>query len=254
MATPFGATTGMEATSTETTSVPDFNADWEAWKQTPTQEGLHSLVKRLDPVITSALRPLGPLSPVVKGRARLVAAKAIKSYDPSLGAKLPTFVASHMRTIIRDAPAIQDPIPMPTRQRQELHALTTASDSFSEQFGRDPSDEEMASVMGMPVKKVIKLRSGIRARIPMSVHDEQDEDGEGHPDIAASAHRPFDDWQDAVYHGLGDVDKVIFMHRTGYRSADKLSNNEIAKKTGLSPQVVSSRARRLQAELDSFNG
>lgn len=144
---------------------------------------------------------------------------------------------------------------MPERQRQELNALHRATDSFTEQFGREPSDEELASVMGMPQRRVVKLRSGIRARIPMSVQDEADDDEEaGSADIAASAHTPYDDWRDAVYHGLGDIDKVIFMHRTGYRNADKLSNNAIAAKVGLTPAAVTQRAKRLQAQLDSFNG
>lgn len=244
----------MGATSTGTTSKPDFDAGWAKWSSAPTPEGLHTLVTDLSPVIDAALRPLGNVSPVVRGRAKLVAAKAIKAYQPIHGAKLSTFVTSHLRSILRDAPAIQDPMPMPERQRQELHMLHRATDSFNEQFGRDPSDEEMANVLGMPAKRVVKLRSGIRARIPMSVHDEQSDEGEESPDIAASSHTPYDDWFDAVYHGLGDIDKVILMHRTGYRNADKLTNNDIAAKVGLTPQAVSQRARKLQEQLDSFNG
>jgi DNA-directed RNA polymerase specialized sigma subunit len=143
---------------------------------------------------------------------------------------------------------------MPERQRRELYALGKASEEFGEQFGREPSDEEMASVMGMPLKRVIKLRSSIRARIPLSVHEETDEEEGGSPDIAASSHTPLDDWHDAVYHGLGDIDRVIFMHRTGYRGADQLSNNAIAAKVGLTPSAVTQRAKRIQAQLDQFHG
>jgi DNA-directed RNA polymerase specialized sigma subunit len=145
-------------------------------------------------------------------------------------------------------------MPIPARQRQEMSIMTRAADEFSERLGRDPSDEELATVLGMPHKKVIKLRNSIRSRIPLSVHEEQDDEEGGSPDIAAHTHQPFEDWQDAIYHGLGDIDKVIFMHRTGYRSADKLSNKDIAAKVGLTPGAVSQRAARMQARLDEFNG
>jgi len=85
----------------------------------------------------------------------------------------------------------------------------------------------------------------------MSMAEEIDDDSSA-PDVIGSVRTPYDDWVDAVYAGLGDIDKLILMHKTGYRNADVLTPAEIAQKTGISPDAVLARTKRIQAQLDSF--
>jgi hypothetical protein len=60
-------------------------------------------------------------------------------------------------------------------------------------------------------------------------------------------------WADYVYHDLSDIDKIVFQHRTGYRGAPQLSNQEIARRLRLSPAAVTQRANRLQAKMNALH-
>lgn len=230
----------------------DLDQEWKDWKETGAdKKRLRSFVNKLEPVITSTLRSAGISSPVVYDRAKLVAAKAISGYDPKKGGKLTTHVSTQLRSIVRDAPKIQQPLVPGERYRREASDIHKATARFQDQFGREPTDEEVADLTNIPVRKVVRLRSTARARIPMSMAEEIDDDSSA-PDVIGSVRTPYDDWVDAVYAGLGDIDKLILMHKTGYRNADVLTPAEIAQKTGISPDAVLARTKRIQAQLDSF--
>ena len=70
----------------------------------------------------------------------------------------------------------------------------------------------------------------------------------------ASRTDPYDEWVDAVYHDLGEIDRVIMSYRTGFRGAPVLSNGDIAKRLKMTPGAVSQRANRIQGKLDEFYG
>lgn len=230
----------------------DIDTEWKDWKAAGSdQSKLRGFVNKLEPVITSTLRSAGISSPVVQDRAKLLAAKAIQSYDPNKGGKLATHVSSQLRSIVRDAPSIQEPFAPGNRYRGEATTMYRAQTRFNDTFGRDPSDEEMADLTQIPLRKVIRIRSSARARIPLSVMEESDDDGSS-SDVIGTTRTPHDDWADAVYAGLGDVDKLIFMHKTGYRNAQILDPTTLAQKVGLSADAVRARANRMQAQLDSF--
>ncbi len=230
---------------------------FDAWRKNQSPAGLRQVVKSLDPVIESAVtRYVGQSAPpTVKHRARLIAAKAVQTYDPSRGAALNTHVYTQLQGLQRMAPAIADPFTPPERFRRQQQDITAAATALQEELGRDPTDEEVAEVSGLPASRVTKVRSRMRARVPFSAYEGSfDEDGDSDaPDIVASERTPYDEWVEAVYHDLGEIDKLILMHRTGYRNADRLSNQDIAYKLNLTPAAVSQRAARIQSRLDAFH-
>jgi DNA-directed RNA polymerase specialized sigma subunit len=250
---PFSPVTSEEQDSTEPQSV-DFDKTFEEYRKTKDTNKLRALVDGLTPHIEAVLKPLGKINPVLMGKARVQAAKAIKTYDPTKGAKLPTWVGAQLRSVIRDAPTIQEPFLPSEGFRRDSAELNNRMRAFSDQFGREPTDEELADTSGIPLKRVIKLRTASRARIPYSVAEESSERDESpSAEQVVHSHNPYDDWSEAVYYGLGDIDKLIFMHRTGYRGADVLPTNAIAQRLNLSPAVVSARAKKIQQQLDSFH-
>jgi len=226
-----------------------------AWKDSQTPETMRTLVKDLAPTIDSAISAYAgnKASDTVRQRARLLAAKAVRGYDPKFGASLQTHVNRQLQELQRLAPQLSDPLPAPEKFRLHANMITNAARNMEDFLGREPTDEELAEDVGLPIKRVISVRSQQRARLPMSVF-EADDDDEGGTDPVASSREPQDDWMDAVYHDLGEPDKLIFMHRTGYRGGQRLSNMDIAQKMGVSPAYVSQRARWIQQRLDEFNG
>lgn len=237
----------------QTTPEPVSTSEYDQWQADPSPENLHATVKSLEPTINKAVSAYVPtVTPVLKDRARLLAAKAVRSFDATRGADLKTHVYRQLQALQRMAPKIQDPLPRPERLRRDSYAMTNAIDHLTNVIGREPSDEEVADHMKIPVKHVLKLRTRMRSTIPFSTSESEDEDDETSPDIVKSTMTPEDEWRDAVYHDLGDIDRVIFQHRTGYRSHPVLSNMEIAKRLNLSPAAISQRSSRIQKQLDSL--
>jgi DNA-directed RNA polymerase specialized sigma subunit len=231
----------------------DPNEPFARWKADPRPEVLRESINSMDDVIKSSIRRYvgTKSSPIVDQRARLLAAKALQSYDPKKGANLKTHIANQLRSLQRLAPDITDPLPPPERFRRHQREIMNASELLSEQLGREVTDEEIAELTSLPPARVSKVRSRMRARIPLSAFEEADE-GEG-DELVAGKHDDYDDWLDAVYHDLGNVDRLILMHRVGYRNADLLSTKEIAERLGMSPAAVSQRASRIQKRLDEFH-
>jgi DNA-directed RNA polymerase specialized sigma subunit len=229
----------------------DIEQDWKVWKASGDPRKLRGIVNRLQPTITGVLSSAGIKNPIITDRARLVAAKAAQSYDPTKGAKLQTYVSSQLRSVVRDAPKIQEPMVPGQKYRAESAELHTAKLRFTDTFGRDATDEELSELTNIPLRKVVRLQSSNRARIPMSMVEEADDDINA-PDVIGSTRTPYDDWVDAVYHGLGDVDRLVLMHKTGYRHAEPLDDEQLSKRVGLSVDAVQQRARRIQEQLDRF--
>ena len=231
----------------------EYDKDYTIWKQSGDPGHLKTVVDKLEPTINGTLKASNIQSPIVRDRAKMVAAQAIKSYDPSRGTQLHTHVANQLKRLVSEAPRIQEPFVPSERFRKESNDIRMAMNSFTDRMGRDPTDEELADITYIPLKKVIKIRTASRARVPLSAVEEANEDNDQGYDVVGGTRSKADDWAEAVYYGLGDLDKLIFMHRSGYRGADKLSNEQIAEKLHMSPQAVSVRARNIQNQLDSFN-
>lgn len=236
----------------ETAGSNDEDRDWSDWKTSGDPKKLRGIVNRLQPTISGVLSSAGIKSPILNDRAKLIAARAMHSFDPSRGTKLKTYVSSQLRSLVRDAPKIQEPMVPGQKYRAEVAELNTAKTKFMDSFGRDATDEELAELTNIPLRKVVRLRSSNRARIPMSMVEEADDDSNA-PDVIGSSRTPYDDWVDAIYYGLGDVDRLILMHKTGYRNAEVLDTQAISQRTGLSPDAVQQRAHRIQAQLDQFH-
>ncbi|HPS76596.1 MAG TPA: sigma-70 domain-containing protein [Thermoanaerobaculaceae bacterium] len=212
----------------------------------------------LNPTIEKALRAYAPnATEVVRSRARIIAAGAIRSFKPDQGADLNTHVYRQLQRLQREAPQISDPMPQPERTRRDSGKIMAAISQAADDIGREPTDEEISELTGLPVRRVTKIRKGIRSRVSESQYTEgfgNDDDSETDRDVTAAERTGYDDWIDAVYHDLPEVDRVVMQYRTGYRGAPVLSNVDIAKRLRLSPAAISQRVSRIQAKLDEYNG
>ncbi len=225
-----------------------------SWSKSKSPEDLHRVVGHLQPTIDKAVTTYtSHASPIVAHRARLLAGQAVKTYDPSRGASLHTHVFRQLQQLQRVAPNITDPLVIPERLRRDRGRIAQHIREVEDNLGREASDEEVAELADLPANRVTKVRRMLHANIPASALDAIDEEGEEGDDIAAKSRSPMDDWQDAVYHDLGDIDRVIMQYRTGYRGYQQLPGIEIAKRLKLSPAAVSQRSKRIQDRLDEFH-
>jgi len=252
---PISEDNSPSSQKTDSQTPPPTDFGFSQWKKDNKVESFQAIAKNLQPVIDKAVQVYaGPRSsPNIRNKARILAMRAVRGYDPERGTALTTHVMRQLQALQRIAPSINDPLPAPEKFRRDAHLISQHLEAGKNEFGRELTDEELADATGLPPKRVIRVRSRMRAKIPMTVAEEASEDDDSTNDVIGSERTDYDDWTDAVYHDLGDIDKLILQYRTGYRGAEQLSNTDIAKRVGMSPAAVTQRASKIQAKLDQFH-
>ena len=103
--------------------------------------------------------------------------KAVERFDPAKGGKLSTYGAWWIKQSIKRALANQSKtIRLPVHLVDKISKMKRTAMRMSEQLGRDPTDQELADVLGMQRAKVAQLREiSIRpASLDAAIGDEDD--------------------------------------------------------------------------------
>lgn len=221
---------------------------YQSWKQVQDQPSMLKLLEKAKPTIDSAIRTyVGQPDPVAHSKAKLLALKAFRSYDPKKGTKLRTHLMTQLQPLRRLAAQRRTVLQVPERVQQQMNTLFEAKQALVERFNREPSDIELADHTGLSVRRIQNLRQYQVMPIAEGVATTP----EGKP-IQAGVSQPsrLDAWTDYVYTDLPPTDKKIFEWRTGYGGKPILSNNEIARRLRLTPSAITQRSARIAKLLE----
>jgi DNA-directed RNA polymerase specialized sigma subunit len=234
--------------------MPEDTDPYEIYKLKPTPQALKATVDHHKTYIDNTVfRMLGKQpSPVVRTRADLLAAEAIRKYDPQTKVPLKNWIAQGLQGIHRISKNVTEIVKVPDQVRRDAANLARARGELQEKLMREPSDEELADHTGVSVKKQRRIAQGsmwTKAEGAFTAELERgDEDAdENMPGIPKD---PMAEVHDYVYHDLDDIDKQIFQYRLGYRGGKVLPNQEIARRLNITPSAVTQRAARIQRRLE----
>lgn len=248
IAPPFSGQTAHGASKT-------FDTVYPQWKASQTPELNAQIVQSIQPIVDTAVSSYAGqnASPTIKSRARLMALKALGTYDPQRG-NVKTHLLSQMQGLRRLAAKEQNIISIPEQVGLDFRRLNEAENELRDNLGRDPTDDEIADFTGLSTRRVRKVRAfnqpiseGMTARRTAGADDDTN------TEIASTLPnytKHTDAWLDFVYGDLSPTDKLIMDYSLGRNGRRKVSTQEIASKLRITPGAVSQRAAKIQQMID----
>lgn len=238
-----------QAKPAEASSLPlkDLVLRW----QTSPQEGDEAvMLKQLKPTISSAITSYAPgKEKELSIQAAKLALNALKSYDPSYGTDPKTHVFNNLKRLSRINGQRANIIPVSEGMSAEQRMLQRLSADFEDDFGREPSLEELADRSGFSIRKVEKLLDA-----NVVVNDSSQVSEESHNSTFFTKDITDEDYFDYVYKSVGPIDQKIMEWASGFHGKPQLPNQVIAQKLGITPAAVSQRKNRIQSLMSEVRG
>lgn len=217
---------------------------FDYYSQTKDKKTLNTMVKRLNPTVSYTLASLGVANdPVMQAEARVVVANAIPNYDPSYGAKLPTYITTQLQQMHRTVRQHRSPIKVPERLQMDAYRLNEVEKEFMELHDREPDLLELSDKSGLSIRRIKRIRD----QIFKSTGDETFGEVGGliEPDF-------LDEALEYVYHDLDYKDKKILEGTTGFGGAKQLTPAELSAKLDISQSQVSRRTAKIALRIQEI--
>lgn len=222
---------------------------YEKWKLFKDSDSLYEVTKSLRPTIDSVVASLGGTgNPQVAAKARVIAAKAVQSYDPEAGATLPTWVSQQLRQLTRDIRKSNNMVHVPDGVQLDGYTLYRAEKEFEDEHGREPTVEELADISHLSTKRIKDVRNKMRPIVTDS--GTESEDGSSLLSVENSDYTQ--DALDYVYAESDRNDRKILEYTVGYGGAQPLDTKQIMQKLKLTPVQLSRRKARLSMRINEI--
>jgi DNA-directed RNA polymerase specialized sigma subunit len=213
----------------------------------------------LDPGIRQTIHAIGGGSdPYLYSQARVLAAKAVETYDPQYGASLPTWVNRQLMPLRRIRREKQMAIKIPDSVQLDAYHLMRAESDFTDEHGREPDLLELSDATKMSTQRIEKVRKQFVSILGDSSINPDSENTSAMSDSGGGQAAEFSspDYDSEamgyVYHESDYVDRKILEHKTGYGGADVLNGAELAAKLKISPAQVTRRAAKLTYKINEY--
>ena len=217
---------------------------YEIWNSDRSENNFNNLYNTLKPTIQYALAANNAIGDsLIETKAKILAAKAIKSFDPSYGNSLPTYLSSQLQKLTRISRDLRSPIKVPERQLYAAAELARTEEDWKEKHGgKEPTVSDLADAMGMSIKKISDIRKQFVKQVSESKYFSgvtSDDNISSNAEQNAEESLFTDEAINYVYNDLGYRDKKILEYSTGFGGSDILSPAEISKKLNISQSQVS---------------
>ena len=224
--------------------------EYEKWKVEPTPDNMAQVVQAMDTTINSEIQRYSGSKPLLRSRAKELAINAVKTYDPTSGAHLRSWVVTQLKPLSRYTQQLR-PVhasEVAMRQAAELNRIHT---ELADELGHVPTVGELADHTGLSPARINK----IRVKVPASMSESQiavdDEGFANMPGVTGSDVVGMAD--EIVYDSLSPRDKMIYDLKTGKHGKQSIPNQEIAKRLGVTPAMISQRSQQIALQIKDLS-
>lgn len=236
----------------------ELNEAYEAWRVEPSKENMSKVIKIMRPLLLSEVNRYRGDNHILKGQTKKLAVGAVKSYDPNSPARLTTWVVSQLQPLSRYGRKSTQLVNTSELAYRQFAELDTHRREFLDEEGREPTDEELADSSGISVKRIKKVREMNPVVSSVGTMEEfASEEGGGGISPAVmdvGADPALSAALEAVYEGADERDRAILDMKTGRQGKEILSNQDIAKRLGVSPGLISQRSLDLAKVMEQAYG
>ncbi len=219
-------------------------ATWAIYNKTGANKDRQAVLKRMDPLIQSHVNKWqGPIPrAVLENKAKVLAVKAFKTFDPDRGNALSTHVMNGMLPLSRVVYAHQNTGRLPENITLKMNSYNTAKDYLATIHGREPTVDELHSELGWTVNELNRIQNYLRKDLVESVGGLNDAFFSNVEDEDADAAA-------AVFFDLLPDEKKLFEYSTGYNGVKILSSPDIMKKMNISQAQLSYKKKLLTGKI-----
>lgn len=217
---------------------------WEKWqKEGMRTTYLRSLMKSFKPLINSEAnkwatrnRDIPPAAIRAEFNNQFV--HALETYDPNRGAALNTHIRHQLKKARRFVTTYQNPGRIPENRVYQIGQLQNAEQRLDEQFGRPPTQIELADELKWSPKQVGLLQTEIRKARPTGSFESD-----------PSTYMPSRESEilRLLPYELNNEERQVFEYLHGVGGKPRLGPGEIAQKLNMSAPKIS-RLKRAIAE------
>ena len=229
-----------------------MRSEYEEWQASPTPENMAKVIKTFEPAINSEIQRFNGPKPHLRSRARALAVKAVKTYKPTEGTQLRSWVITQLQPLARYGQQMR-PVHAPEVAIRQAAHVNRVQQELSDTLGRDPSPEELADEVGIPMQRIQKIRKMVKPTVSEGTLSETDADENSSSTPGVSVANKLDVSQEAVYDSLDARDKAIFDMKTGLHGKAMLSNQEIARRLGVTPALISQRSATIANQIQTLH-
>jgi DNA-directed RNA polymerase specialized sigma subunit len=222
-----------------------LDSAYAAYLSDPSPDRLNDVVNHLSPVINYSLSSINANTDnLIKNKAKIFAADAVKKFNPNAGAALPTWVGGQLMQLKRFKREVNQPVKVPERVQLDAYTLSRAEKEFYDQNNREPDVEELSDFSKIPRKRIEKIRRSFRAM------PSQGAMGEGftqtETDFGTEA-------LDYTYKDADKIDRKIIEMKMGYGGRyEPMQPNKISALLGLTPSQLTRRSIKLSLKIQEI--
>jgi len=229
---------------------PDIKSVIKRWQQSPNDEDAGFLLDKMKPTINAAMTSYAAgHNKDLAVKAATLTLKALSTYDPSYGTDPSTHVFHNLKRLNRIVNRRGNIIPVSEQASMESRYVYGKRAEFIDEYGREPSDLELADLTGYSMKKIDKILTRDKVKSETSTLNP-----ETFNSTVSSSDVTDQDYFEYVYRSVGPIDQKIMEWSEGAHGEPALSGKEIALRLGITPAAVSQRKAKILKMLSEVRG